>query len=74
MDRNGGDNEDGGVSSKAVEGNVADFLRKEATSNYDFRYVICVFYLSMTVPSPCRVYKTYRILYICTYIVLHETT
>lgn len=37
VDRNGGDNEDGGVSSKAVEGNVADFLRKEATTNYDFR-------------------------------------
>lgn len=34
--RNGGDSGDGGVSSKAVEGNVADFLRKEATSNYDF--------------------------------------
>ena len=30
--------EDGGVTSKAVaEGSVADFLRKEATSNNDFR-------------------------------------
>ena len=36
---NGEDDEDGGVSSKAVaaEGSVADFLRKEATSNNDFR-------------------------------------
>ena len=32
------DREDGGVTSKAVaEGSVADFLRKEATSNNDFR-------------------------------------
>ena len=33
------DNEDGGVTSKAVavEGSVADFLRKEATSDNDFR-------------------------------------
>ena len=32
------DDEDGGVTSKAVaEGSVADFLRKEATSNNDFR-------------------------------------
>lgn len=32
------DLEDGGVTSKAVsEGSVADFLRKEATSNNDFR-------------------------------------
>jgi len=36
--KNGDDLEDGGVSSKALaEGSVADFLRKEATSNYDFR-------------------------------------
>lgn len=35
---NGADDEDGGVTSKAVaEGSVADFLRKEATSNNDFR-------------------------------------
>ena len=36
---NGDDDEDGGVASKAVaaEGSVADFLRKEATSNNDFR-------------------------------------
>ena len=33
------DDEDGGMASKAVaaEGSVADFLRKEATSNNDFR-------------------------------------
>jgi len=32
------DNKDGGVTSKAVaEGSVADFLRKEATSDNDFR-------------------------------------
>lgn len=36
--KNGDDHEDGGVSSKsAAVGSVADFLRKEATSNYDFR-------------------------------------
>ena len=37
--KNGEDDEDGGVTSKAVaaEGSVADFLRKEATSNNDFR-------------------------------------
>lgn len=37
---NGEDDEDGGVASKAAvaaEGSVADFLRKEATSNNDFR-------------------------------------
>jgi len=38
---NGEDDEDGGVTSKAVaaeaEGSVADFLRKEATSSNDFR-------------------------------------
>ena len=41
MDRNesGEDDEDGGVASKAAaaEGSVADFLRKEATTNNDFR-------------------------------------
>ncbi|RMX44437.1 hypothetical protein pdam_00010054 [Pocillopora damicornis] len=53
--KNGQDSEDGTVSSKIVaEGSVSDFLRKEATTNYDFRnspgfgsflskdYVICL--------------------------------
>ena len=36
--KNGQDSEDGAVSSKIVpEGSVSDFLRKEATTNYDFR-------------------------------------
>ena len=36
--KNGDDGRDGGVTSKvAAEGSVSDFLRKEATSNYDFR-------------------------------------
>ncbi|CAH3039548.1 unnamed protein product [Pocillopora meandrina] len=35
--KNGQDSEDGAVSSKIVaEGSVSDFLRKEATTNYDF--------------------------------------
>ena len=42
---NGEDDKDGGVTSKAVtaEGSVADFLRKEATSNNDFRWSIFYF-------------------------------
>ena len=36
--KNGQDSEDGAVSGKLVaEGSVSDFLRKEATTNYNFR-------------------------------------
>lgn len=65
VDRNesGEDDEDGGVTSKAVaaEGSVADFLRKEATSNNDFSLSLLSTNLSGVQETELRTFMAKRL-------------
>ncbi|XP_020622715.1 protein Njmu-R1-like [Orbicella faveolata] len=61
---NGEDDEDGGVASKAAvaaEGSVADFLRKEATSNNDFSLSLLSTNLSGVQETELRTFMAKRL-------------